>query len=46
MATYSVSPAGERFPLPGPEDDAREIRRLEGLVAQARGEGKEEATSR
>jgi UDP-N-acetyl-D-glucosamine dehydrogenase len=41
MATFSVSPAGERFPLPGPEDDARELKRLETLVQQARGEGKE-----
>ena len=41
MATYSASPAGERFELPGAEDDARELKRLEGLVAQARGEGRE-----
>ena len=41
MAAYSVSPAGEQFPLPGPDDDAREMTRLEALVAQARAEGKE-----
>ncbi len=41
MTTYSVSPAGERFPLPGPEDDARELGRIEELVAEARSEGRE-----
>jgi hypothetical protein len=41
MATYSVSPAGERFPLPTPADDAREIARIETLVAHARADGKE-----
>jgi len=41
MATYSISPAGERFELPGPEEDTRELARVEGLVAQARREGKE-----
>ena len=41
MAKYSVSPAGEQFPLPGPEDDARELARVQALAAQARAEGKE-----
>ncbi|MBP1635182.1 MAG: UDP-glucose/GDP-mannose dehydrogenase [Acidobacteria bacterium] len=41
MSTYSVSPAGERFPLPTPEDDQRELARIEHLVAAARHEGKE-----
>ena len=41
MSTYSVSPAGERFALPGPEEDARELRRIEQLVAEARSDGKE-----
>jgi nucleotide sugar dehydrogenase len=40
-SSYSVSPAGERFPLPTPEDDARELARIETLVAAARAEGKE-----
>ncbi len=41
MAKYSVSPAGEQFPLPGPEDDARELARVQALAAQARADGKE-----
>ena len=41
MSTYSVSPAGERFALPGPEEDARELRRIEQLVGEARADGKE-----
>ena len=41
MANYSVSPAGEKFPLPGPEDDAREFARVQALAAQARADGKE-----
>ena len=41
MTNYSVSPAGERFPLPGPEDDARELVRVDDLVSAARAEGKE-----
>ena len=39
--SFSVSPAGERFPLPTPEDDARELARIEKLVAAARAEGQE-----
>ncbi len=38
---YSVSPAGERFELPKPDEDRRELQRIEALVAQARAEGKE-----
>jgi len=41
MSSYSVSPGGERFPLPGPEDDAREVQRLEALASAARKEGQE-----
>ncbi|APG26947.1 GDP-mannose dehydrogenase [Syntrophotalea acetylenivorans] len=39
--TYSVSPAGERFPLPGEKDYADEFFKLEQLVADKRDEGKE-----
>jgi nucleotide sugar dehydrogenase len=38
---FSVSPSGEKFALPFDEDFAGEYRRLEGLAAQARNEGKE-----
>jgi nucleotide sugar dehydrogenase len=41
MPEYSVSPEGEEFPLPAEEDYAGEFRRLEGLAAEARKEGKE-----
>jgi len=41
MSSYSVSPGGERFPLPSPEDDEREIQRLEALASAARQEGRE-----
>jgi len=41
MASYSLSPSGEQFPLPGPDDDAREVQRLEALAAAARKEGQE-----
>lgn len=37
----SVSPAGESFPIPAPEEYAVELDRVRGLVDQARGEGKE-----
>jgi len=37
----SVSPAGEAFPLPAPEDYAAEFRRTQQLAEQARAEGKE-----
>ncbi len=41
MAEYSVSPAGEKFPIPKEEDYAGELKRIESLVSQARDEGKE-----
>jgi len=41
MPTYSVSPAGEKFPLPEKNDYAAEMRRLQKLATQARKEGKE-----
>jgi nucleotide sugar dehydrogenase len=41
MAQYSDSPSGEKFPLPQKEDYAAEYARIEGLVKQARSEGKE-----
>ncbi len=36
MTEYSVSPAGERFPLPAPNRYAPEMKRLDALVEQAR----------
>src|SRR5512136_3151273 len=41
MPAFSTSPSGERFPLPGPEDDARELARLTSLVGAAREQGRE-----
>ncbi|RPJ62693.1 MAG: GDP-mannose dehydrogenase [Acidobacteria bacterium] len=41
MPSYSVSPAGEKFPLPGHEDDVRELERIERLVGENRAEGRE-----
>ena len=41
MTQYSLAPSGEQFPLPEAADYARELERLEKLVAQARAEGKE-----
>ncbi len=38
---YSVSPDGEKYPLPAKEEYATEYKRIEGLVKEARGEGKE-----
>ncbi|HPM93005.1 MAG TPA: hypothetical protein PKZ74_09355, partial [Bacteroidales bacterium] len=38
---YSVSPAGEKFPLPLPGEFGKEYERLEKLAAKARKEGKE-----
>lgn len=40
-AKYSISPAGEKFRLPGKEEYAGEYKRIEKLAAQARKEGKE-----
>lgn len=41
MAEYSVSPAGEKFPIPTEEDYAAELQRIESLVNQAKDQGKE-----
>jgi nucleotide sugar dehydrogenase len=41
MTDYSVSPAGEQFPIPQKEEYAAEMRRLEALTESARKEGKE-----
>jgi len=41
MADHSASPNGELFALPQKKDYAAEMKRLEGLVRKARGEGKE-----
>ena len=39
--THSVSPAGESFLLPNKEDYTNELKRIEGIVIQARSENKE-----
>jgi len=41
MSDYSVSPEGEKYPLPTQEDYAVEFRRVELLAESARKEGKE-----
>jgi len=41
MSEYSVSPAGERFEIPKPEDYPAEFERISRLVEAARKEGKE-----
>jgi len=41
MPEFSISPMGEKFPLPCKEDYAAEYSRLESLAAAARAEGKE-----
>jgi UDP-N-acetyl-D-glucosamine dehydrogenase len=38
---YSVSPQGEKFPLPQKEDYAREFKRLSGIVSKQKSAGKE-----
>jgi hypothetical protein len=38
MSESSLSPAGERFPLPEPNEYAAEFERLEKRVAEARAE--------
>lgn len=38
---YSVSPDGEKFPIPLPEEYDKEFRRVEKLAKKARAEGKE-----
>ena len=40
-ALFSVSPAGETFPLPVEADHANEFRRLQKIVAEQRGLGRE-----
>jgi UDP-N-acetyl-D-glucosamine dehydrogenase len=40
-SNISVGPSGEAFPLPGPEEYAQELARVEALVEAARAEGKE-----
>ncbi len=41
MKDYSISPAGQRFPLPKEEEYEAEFKRLESLADAARAEGKE-----
>ena len=41
MTEYSVSPAGEKFAIPQPEEYAAELGRLERLAGEARAEGRE-----
>lgn len=41
MSQYSISPTGEKFPLPGQEDYAREFERLEEVVKNQRAFGRE-----
>jgi nucleotide sugar dehydrogenase len=41
MTDVSVSPAGEAFPLPGPDDYAAERERVRALAQTAKAEGKE-----
>jgi UDP-N-acetyl-D-glucosamine dehydrogenase len=41
MTSFSVSPSGERFPIPEAGDYAAELARIERLAAAARTEGKE-----
>ena len=41
MSEVSISPSGESFPLPGPEEYEKELARVEALAAAAKAEGKE-----
>lgn len=41
MSDFSVSPSGEKFPIPAQAEYAAELERLESLVRSARDEGKE-----
>jgi nucleotide sugar dehydrogenase len=41
MTEYSISPHGEKLPLPAKEDYAREMARLKKLVEEAKADGKE-----
>jgi nucleotide sugar dehydrogenase len=38
---HSISPAGEKFPLPGPADYAAEFERLQAVVNEQRAQGRE-----
>jgi len=38
---YSISPAGEKFEIPGPDDYAKEFARLKQIVARNRRQGRE-----
>ena len=40
-AEYSISPHGEKFQLPNPDDYAKEFERLKALVSQQRSSGRE-----
>ena len=41
MTEHSASPAGEKFAIPGQDEYAAELERVESLVEAARNEGKE-----
>jgi UDP-N-acetyl-D-glucosamine dehydrogenase len=41
MSKYSISPTGEKFPLPEQEDYSREFKRLEEVVKNQRASGRE-----
>ena len=41
MATFSISPDGEKFPLPTESEYAAEFQRLEKIVADQRKQGRE-----
>jgi len=41
MSEYSISPTGEKFPLPEPEDYPREFERLEEVVKNQHAFGRE-----
>jgi len=41
MTDYSISPAGEKFPVPKQDEYAAEFKRIDSLVEAARGEEKE-----
>jgi hypothetical protein len=41
MTDYSISPTGEKFPIPQKDDYAPELKRLAAFAETARAEGKE-----
>jgi len=41
MTDYSISPEGEKFPIPSQDEYAAEFKRIESLVSAARTEGRE-----